>query len=243
MPKAGASRTAARRERCLTLDIDGRAVPLRMVRHPQARRLILRLDPHAGGVTVTLPPWAAWAEGTDMAERERDWIGSRVREFPARHPFVDGATVPFLGQEHRIRHVGGRGAPVRREGGEFLVGGEAEHLARRLSDWLKAAARAEIEPLAHAKANVIGRRVTRVTIRDTRSRWGSCAIGGILSFCWRLVLAPRWVLDYVVAHEVAHLRHHDHSRAFWAATARLTKRVDEPREWLRRNGPGLHLYG
>ncbi len=243
MPRGDASKPAKRRERCLTLDIDGRAVPLRMIRHPQARRLILRLDPHAGGVTVTLPPWAGWSEATDMAERERDWIGSRVREFPTRQPFIDGASVPVFGEVHRIRHIGGRGAPVRRTEGELLVSGEAEHLARRLSDWLIALARAEIEPLAHAKAAIAGRKVSRVTIRDTRTRWGSCAIGGGLSFCWRLILAPRWVLDYVVAHEVAHLRHHDHSRAFWAMTARLTQQVESPREWLRRHGPGLHRYG
>ena len=225
------------------MDIDGRAVPLRMVRHPRARRLILRLDPQGGGVTVTLPPWAGWAEGADMAVRERDWIGTRVRAFPTRHPFEDGAIIPFLGKEHRIRYVGGRGVPVRCAKGELLVSGDLEHLSRRLSDWLKASARAEIEPLAHAKAAAIGRRVTRVTIRDTRSRWGSCSISGGLSFCWRLVLAPRWILDYVVAHEVAHLRHHDHSRAFWATASRLTGDVDDAREWLRLNGPGLHLYG
>jgi len=241
--KGGVSRPVPRQERRLTLDIDGRAVPLRMVRHPMARRLILRLDPKGGGVTVTLPPWAGWAEGADLAVRERDWIGSRVQSFPVRHPFVDGAVVPFRGEELRIRHVGGRGAPVRREADELLVGGEPEHMARRLSDWLRAAARADIEPLAHAKAELIGRRVTRVTLRDTRSRWGSCSIGGGLSFCWRLVLAPPDILDYVVAHEVAHLRHHDHSRAFWSTAARLTGDVDAAREWLRRNGPGLHLYG
>jgi predicted metal-dependent hydrolase len=243
MRKRGASRRAPRQERRLILDIDGRAVPLRMVRHPRARRLILRLDPQHGGVTVTLPPWAGWAEGADMAVRERVWIGSRVSTFPVPHPFADGAIVPFLGKDHRIRHVGGRGVPVRRAEGELQVSGEPEHLPRRLTDWLKAQARAEIESLAHAKAAILGRRVARVTVRDTRSRWGSCSVSGRLSFCWRLVLAPRWILDYVVAHEVAHLRHHDHSPAFWATVARLTDRVDAAREWLRRNGPGLHLYG
>ncbi len=104
---------------------------------------------------------------------------------------------------------------VRREGGTLIVAGRPEHLGRRLTDWLKAEARREFAVRARAKAEILGRRVGRVTVRDTRSRWGSCSANGNLSFCWRMVMAPAFVVDYVVAHEVAHLKVRDHSPRFW----------------------------
>ncbi|MDA0676338.1 MAG: SprT family zinc-dependent metalloprotease, partial [Proteobacteria bacterium] len=234
---------AARLEKSLTMDIDGRAVSLRLARSRRARRLILRIDPHLGGATVTLPSWAGWAEAADLAVRETDWIRARLAVAPQRVPFIDGGTLPYLDDVLTIRHLADRGPPVLREGAVINVRGDATHLPRRLTDWLRGRARAEIEARARTKAEQLDKDIASITIRDTRTRWGSCSVRGGLSFSWRLVMAPEAVLDYVVAHEVAHLRHHDHSQAFWQTAATLTADMDAPRDWLRRHGPALHLYG
>ena len=226
-----------------SLDIEGRAVPLRVRRNRRARRLVLRIDAAAGGAVVTLPPGVPVEDGLDMARQRASWIAGRLAALPARMPFADGARVPFLGVEHWIRHRPGCRGTVWREDGEIHVAGRPEHVARRLGDWLKGEARRHIAPLAAAKAELLGRAAGRVTLRDTRSRWGSCAANGNLSFCWRLVMAPETVLDYVVAHEVAHLAERGHGPRFWRAVEGLTADAEGARAWLREHGDRLHRYG
>lgn len=129
------------------------------------------------------------------------------------------------------------------EDGAILVAGQPEHLPRRVGDWFKREAKARIEPLAGNLAAEIDRRAGRITVRDTRSRWGSCAYSGNLSFSFRLVMAPEHVLRYVVAHEVAHLAEHNHSPAFWAVVERLDPAYETARAWLAAYGEDLHRYG
>lgn len=228
-----------------TIDVDGRAIPLRVRRNARARQLILRLDEDTGGAVVTIPKRTSIREGVDMAQRKAAWIAAQLMRVPAPVPFADRATIPYLGTEHTVRHSpGARG--ICRADGEIVVSGREEYLSRRLTDWLKAQAKAEITARAHAKAPLIAGkslRVGRITVRDTRSRWGSCAVDGQLNFSWRLVLAPEFVLDYVVAHEVAHLAHRDHGPAFWALTDTLTARMREAKAWLNAHGKTLHRYG
>ena len=226
-----------------SLDIEGRAVPLRIRRNPRARRLILRIDGDGDGVVVTLPRHAAVEEGLDLARSKAAWIARQLDRLPPRVPFADGAVVPLLGVDHRVRHDDTRRRPVRRGAGEIVVAGRPEHLARRLTDWLRGEARRSIAPRAHDKAGRLGRTAARITLRDTRSRWGSCSVDGKLSFSWRLVLAPEHVLDYVVAHEVAHLVEKNHGPRFWDLVARLTGDVETARAWLGAYGAGLHRYG
>ena len=225
------------------VEVDGRAVPLRVRRDRRARRLILRIDADSDGAVVTLPPGASLAEAVSLARREAGWIADRLAALPPRVPFADGAAIPLLGFEHRVCRQAGPRLPVRREGGEILVSGEPDHVARQLAGWLRQEALREITPRAHAKAQRLDRRVRRISVRDTRSRWGSCSPEGRLSFSWRLVMAPARVLDYVVAHEVAHLAEPRHGPAFWRTVAALHGDVDWARRWLRRRGPALHRYG
>ena len=235
-----------------TIDIDGRAVPLRVRRNARARRLILRLDEDTGGAVVTIPKRTAIRDGVDMAQRKAAWIAAQLKRLPTPVPFAHDVRIPFLGTDHTVRHDA-RARTTHRAGGEIVVSGREEHLARRLTDWLKAQAKAEIMPRAHDKAALLGTvarlgrgqnpRVGRITVRDTRSRWGSCAADGQLNFSWRLILAPEFVMDYVVAHEVAHLVHRDHGPAFWALTGTLTARMNEAKAWLNAHGRGLHRFG
>jgi hypothetical protein len=225
------------------LRVAQREIPLVVSRNSRARRITLRLDGLSGDVRLVLPKRTALREGLDFAAQKADWLLAQLDALPARVPFADGAVIPLLGQDHVIRHVAGARRGVWRSDGEIFVSGFAEHVPRRVADFLKTEARAAIGPRARAKAEAIDRRVTRLTIRHMTSRWGSCGSDGALCFCWRLVLAPEPVFDYVIAHEVAHLRYMNHGPRFWKLVARLTPELDGARRWLKKNGDSLLAYG
>lgn len=203
----------------------------------------MRIAGHDDSVELVLPQRAREEDGLDFLRSRSGWVLDRLGRLPGRVPFADGCELPLGGVPHRVRHAPDLRGVVALDGREILVAGRLEHLPRRLADWLRAEAIRRITPLAHEKAAVIGRQVARITVRDQKSRWGSCARGGRLSFNWRLVLAPDGVLDYVVAHEVAHLEQPNHSRAFWRVVDRLTTDREARRAWLRRHGTQLHRYG
>jgi len=225
-----------------TLDIDGQAVPLRIRRHARARRLILRIDEDTGGAIVTIPKRTAMRDGVNMAKRKSAWIAAQLKRRGQPLAFEDGLEIPLLGEMLTVRHDP-RARTTQCQGQDIFVSGRVEHLPRRLLDWLKAQARAQFSTRANEKALSLDLRVSRITVRDTRSRWGSCTAGGQLNFSWRLVLAPEFVLDYVVAHEVAHLVHKNHGPDFWALTETLTDRTREAKAWLNAHGRDLHRYG
>ncbi len=225
------------------LELDGEPVPLAVKRHARARRLTLRLDPASGRFHLVLPRGVPLREGLDFARRRSTWILHQLGSLPPRVPFADGAVIPLLGRPHRIEHRPTARGAVWREAEALCVAGSAEHLPRRVGDYLKKEARAELGDRARQKSRRVGRRIARVSLRDTQSRWGSCSRDGRINFSWRLILAPESVLDYVVAHEVAHLIHMDHSREFWRLVDRLTADVPKSKAWLRRHGAGLLRYG
>jgi predicted metal-dependent hydrolase len=159
-------------------------------------------------------------------------------------PFVEGAVVPVLGVPHLICRESDRLAPpVAIADGEIRVRGDPAHLSRRVRDHLKLLAAREFARRARELATRVERRIARVTVRDTRSRWGSCSSTGALSFSWRLVLAPDAIIDYVVAHEVAHLVEMNHGPRFWQLVRSLTPDTATPRAWLKRHRNRLFSYG
>ncbi len=183
----------------------------------------------------------------EFTSSRRDWIAEQLKDMPCRIAFTDGATIPLGGIDHVVRFVPGRRGGVWCEDNQIFVTGRVEHGARRLKDWLKTHAKAVIGPAARTMATELDRKVAAIGIRDTRSRWGSCTATGRLAFSWRLVLAPKNVLTYVIAHEVAHLKHMHHGPAFWRTVDSLLveSKVDAAlaRDWLRTHGAALHRYG
>ncbi len=198
-----------------------------------------------GRVVLTAPRTVGRRQATDFLIRHEGWLKARLENMPAARPFAHGAIVPVMGVPHRIEGDATRlRGLVERKDGTLVVRGAAEHLPRRLADFLKNEARREIESRARAKAAMLGRPIAAVTLRDTRSRWGSCSHTGRLAFSWRLILAPEFVLDYVVAHEVAHLAELNHGPRFWKLCAQLTQSdTKSARAWLKRHGAELHAYG
>jgi predicted metal-dependent hydrolase len=211
----------------------------------RARRVGLRIDSAERKVELILPRGVSERTGLRFLAAKRAWVTARLEALPQRVPFVEGAIVPLLGVPHRIgRELDSAAAPpVRIVDGEIRVRGDPVHLARRVRDHLVSAARAELAPRARRLAAHIGRNVARVNVRDTRSRWGSCSGQSNLSFSWRLILAPEPVLEYVVAHEVAHLAEMNHGPRFWALVESLMPGSAEPRAWLKRNRNRLLAYG
>jgi predicted metal-dependent hydrolase len=158
-------------------------------------------------------------------------------------PFAAGAVVPLHGVDHVIRHVPDRVGGVWIAAGEICVSGGAEFISRRVADFFRAEARRSLSALVMAKAPPAGLQPRRVSVKDTHTRWGSCASDRSLAFSWRLVMAPGFVQDYVAAHEVAHLRHMNHGPRFWALVAELTPHTAAAVAWLKRHGPRLLRVG
>lgn len=225
---------------------------LRVTLKPSSRatRFILRLGHGAADPVLTVPERARLADAEDFLERHRGWLSDRLARRPAGVAFTDGAVVPLRGVEHRIAHRPGQRGTVwveRAPEPEALpllcVAGRPEHLARRLRDHFRRAARADLLPAVARHAERLGVPTpSRIRIKDTRSRWGSCTADGELAFSWRVILAPPQVLDYLAAHEVAHLRELNHSVRFWRLVRETCPDMDVGRRWLRLHGAGLHGY-
>lgn len=227
----------------LTLDLGDIQVPLQVRRHPRARRISLRLAGGGDGVVVVLPPGIRIEEGMRLAQANAQWIRARLAARPPHVPFADGAVLPVGGRTLTVHHGADERRAVRRDEDRLLVGGDAGSVPGRIRRWLRGEARRAIDERIAAKTVLLSRLPAAISLRDTRSRWGSCSSSGRLSFSWRLILAPPLVLDYVVAHELAHLRHHGHGPAFWAAADELCDQVRPARAWLRRHGNTLFRYG
>jgi predicted metal-dependent hydrolase len=203
----------------------------------------LRIDPAGGAVIVTLPKRATHKAGMDLLLGHVDWVAKRLDALPQAVAFSDGAHVPIGGIAHLIRHIPNARGAAWIDGDVLNVTGAPEFLSRRVRDFLRQEAQRRLTPITLAKAAQVGIRPNRVTMKDTTSRWGSCAPDRSIALCWRLVMAPAFVQEYVAAHEVAHLRHMNHGPQFWALLDLLTPHRRSAVEWLKAHGPGLLRMG
>jgi predicted metal-dependent hydrolase len=221
---------------------------VRIRRHRQARRYTLRIDAVSREVVLTIPPRGSVKEAREFAQKHGGWIAARLKRLPQAAPFAHGTEVPLRGVSHRIAHRrGARGTAWTEsdpDGNQLLcVAGEAPHVDRRIGDFLKRAARGDLEAASRRYAAMLDVPIKRISVRDQASRWGSCSNTGVLSFSWRLILAPPFVLDYLAAHEVAHLRELNHSPRFWRLVAKLDPNAVRAKTWLDVHGADLHRYG
>ncbi|GAA4658574.1 SprT family zinc-dependent metalloprotease [Bartonella pachyuromydis] len=221
-----------------------RVVPVRVHAHKHARRLTLRIDARSQEICITTPPAVSLSSVQGFIEKNRSWIEARLTrvQIPHENSYLkEGITIPILGIEHTIRHKVGRGITEIITGDgeqepQIIVYGQLEHLPRRVADVLKKQAALIITPLVGYYADKVERKVKSICYKDTKSRWGSCSIKGNLSFSWRLVMAPKEVVEYVVAHEVAHLVEMNHGPRFWALCEKLCPESKKHRAWLKENG-------
>ena len=224
------------------LKIDGRLFEVRVRLNPRARRMIVKVNPATGEISVTAPSRRGRSAALDFARGEQDWIAGQLAKVPGPVALCAGARIPFQGRPHEVRAAARGPAPVWMDDGAIWVRGREAHAPRRILDFLKREARKELEMRVLDHAARLEVKPSRITVRDTLSRWGSCSSSRALSFSWRLIMAPEFVLDYVVAHEVAHLREMNHSARFWAHVQSLAPNMDAAQTWLKANGRDLQRY-
>jgi predicted metal-dependent hydrolase len=219
-------------------------------RHPGARRLTLRVSRTRRAVIVTMPVQCDLGEAGNFLNRNLEWVRERLASLPRPVPFCDGALMPLRGDFHRLSFIGKRnaGGVVQRTCAgvavpELRVTGRPEHAVRRLRDWLFEEARRDLDARVVHHARRLGVAPKRIAVRDQATRWGSCSTTGVLSFSWRLILAPVHILDYVAAHEVAHLAEMNHGPRFWTLVERTMPAMKEAKGWLQLYGLDLHRYG
>jgi predicted metal-dependent hydrolase len=230
------------------VEFDQAIFPVRVRRHRQARRYTLRIQAATREVILTMPPRGSLREAKEFAQKHGGWIAARLHRLPQAVPFADGTTLPLRGIEHRIAHRPGVRGTVWTEtadhgAGLLCVAGGAPHVGRRVGDFLRREAARDLETASRRAAEALGVPVKRIWVRDQSSRWGSCSTTGVLSYSWRLILAPPFVLNYLAVHEVAHLIEMNHSLRFWRLVKRVCADAERAKAWLDVHGSDLHRYG
>jgi predicted metal-dependent hydrolase len=214
-------------------------------RHAHARRLVLRLNQEGTAAVVTVPRGVSRHRALDFVHLSAPWLATRLEQRGKNIALCPGNHIPLRGEDHEILHIPSRRGTVTVDPVAMLihVPGELPHVRRRLLDWLKRMARADLAAASGKYAAAMGVAYRRLAIRDQRSRWGSCSANGDLSYSWRLILTPSYVLDYVAAHEVAHLKHLDHGAQFWRLVVTHCADASRAKKWLKANGNGVHRIG
>lgn len=212
----------------------------------QARRMALRLDSKKRVVYLVVPSRTRVDKAYKFAWDQRDWIKRHIEELPQPVPFADGSILPLYGKKVRIKvnyDPALKRTDIRLEDNKLIVDTNKEDPAGRIERFLKDYARQALEELSLRKAARINKKVATVNVRDTKSRWGSCNNDGEISYSWRLIFAPRAAMDYVVAHEVAHLAYLDHSDRFWDLCHKLSFSYQTGKDWMQEHGHELMRFG
>lgn len=227
------------------LPLDG--VAARLSVNPRARRLSIRIDARAGEAVLIAPSERKLAEVVAFARTKASWMRERLAERPHGTPLEPGAIIDLFGKPTRLVATGGAGAArlTEDEDGPVIVsGGEGQAYARRVENLFKRVARETLQTRTDVHLRTLGQRPVKMSIADPKSRWGSCSPHNrSIRYSWRVVMAPPAVIDYLAAHEVAHLVHADHSPAYWSVVQGLIGDHRPYRKWLRDHGPALHAVG
>lgn len=226
--------------------IDGRRLPVKLVVNPRARHVSVRIDPTRREAIATAPTQRHLKHAVQFAAERAGWIAHELERLPQGVQLRPGAEAPFRGAPHLLVMERGRAKPRVEAGEPPLLIAPAPDPAlfeARLLRFFKEEARADLTERVARHAATLGVRPVRLQVKELRSRWGSCSVDGVLSFSWRLILAPPFVLDYLAAHEVAHLGEMNHSRRFWMLVRKCMPDYDRGREWLHQHGPALHAIG
>ncbi|WEX77432.1 M48 family metallopeptidase [Sinorhizobium numidicum] len=226
------------------IEVAGKVLPLTIRQNARATRMTLRIEPGGRALKLTVPEGLPDREVSAFLTRHQGWLMTKLARFSGESELEHGGSILIRGVAHRIERTGRiRGlteAVMLGDEAILRVSGADEHLRRRIADFLKKEARSDLERLVAVYAGRIGRRARSLSLKDTRSRWGSCSADGNLSFSWRIAMAPPKVIAYLAAHEVAHLEEMNHGPAFWSLCEKLCPDTNEAKRWLRRNGTMLH---
>jgi predicted metal-dependent hydrolase len=225
------------------LEIDGTPLEVEVFYNQRSKSMRLRLDKLQKRAILTLPPRTPLYEARAFLERSKSWLFKRLQQHPSRIPFINGNCIPIFGQDHIIHYVPAPQSKIELKDARILMQGPTENLSLALKTWLKHHAHSYVNQRCQDYANQIGKKINYIRVRDVKSRWGSCSHQANLSFSWRLVFAPLPIVDYVCAHEVAHLLEMNHSHQFWAVVESICPNPKTHIHWLKKNSARLFSYG
>ena len=216
--------------------------PLKVIKNSRAKKLTLRIDSKERLPVLTVPRYCSQKKAVAFVCSHREWINESLSRIPVAKPFENGETISLFGKNVTITHAPERRLGAKLEDGKLLVSGDLEFLHRRVKDFIKKQAQSEFYKRSNRYARKLGHKINSVNIQDSKSRWGSCSSLSNLNYNWRIALAPDFVINYLMAHEVAHLEHPDHSAAFWDCVANLCPGCQKGEQWLRQYGKNLYRY-
>lgn len=214
---------------------------IKIVHSSTAKRLTLRIDEKNHRPILTLPKYCSQSKALSFVEDNQDWIINMLARLPQQKTFCNGENISFFGDSYIILHNSTqRGTYL--EDGFLKVGGDIEFIHRRVVDFLKQKSLKILSDITVRRAKQLGCHVSGVSIKDTKSRWGSCSTLGNINYNWRICMAPLHVIDYLVCHEVMHLKHPDHSASFWGDLKNICPDYENGRHWLKIRGKELYKY-
>lgn len=215
---------------------------IKVVQSASSKRLTLRIDAQERMPVLSVPKYCSQRRAIAFVNENLDWIYESLQKLPPIKEFTDGENISLFGQNIILRHINQLRGGVYLENGILYVCGDSQFMHRRVKDYIKKQAAQKFLQLSTQFAQQLGYQIHSVCIKDTKSRWGSCSTLRNINYSWRIALAPSFVIEYLMAHEVAHLKHPDHSDEFWHCVAELYPRWQQGRDWLQKNGKSLYLY-
>ena len=214
---------------------------VKVVKSPLAKRLTLRIDERKRQPVLTVPRYCSQTKALKFLDEHRDWIINMLARLPVISGFANGSIFSFFTKQYTVRHnPDQRGTFFDRD--YLKVGGKPEFLHRRVTDFLKEQTLKQLSERTVQKAKLLNCPVASVSVKDTKSRWGSCSTLKNINYNWRICFAPEYVIDYLVCHEVSHLKHPDHSADFWTTVKELCPNCEDGRHWLKVKGKDLYKY-
>ncbi len=216
---------------------------MKVIHSARSCRLSLRIDKKDRIAVLTIPKYCSKKKAMSFVEDHQKWVLENLKSMPKLRKFKNNDVISLFGKEYRIEHTSIRGNTwLDKKNHVLYISGGVEFLHRRVKDFIKKMAQEEFTKRSIETADKIGKTVHNVCIKDTKSRWASCSTLNNINYSWRLALAPEFVIRYIVAHEVSHLKHQDHSAYFWALVDFLDEDAEKGREWLTKNGQELYIY-
>jgi predicted metal-dependent hydrolase len=224
--------------------VDNTQIAVSFRSNTRAKRMILRLSRDAAGVVVTLPKRVSRTQALAFVEKSIPWISKQLEHRTPSTVLGHGSIIPLRGIPHQVQSTNARRGLITIDTAARVIHipGDAAHLGRRLEDWLKKLAKTELMEASSRYAKAMGVDFKRISVRDQKSRWGSCSASGDLSYSWRLILAPSHVLDYVAAHEVAHRQEMNHGPKFWRLVLKYCPHASEAKHWFKSHSAELHRF-
>jgi len=216
--------------------------PIKVIKTPRAKRLTLRIDAKEHLPILSIPPRCTQKQAIAFVREHQEWIINGLNNLPQTKRFEFGQSITLFGKPVIIQDAPERRRGAKLEKGILYVSGEIEFTHRRVKDFIKKEAQNQFLKMSRKLATKIDCKVREVSIKDTKSRWGSCSSLSNINYNWRLALAPKEVIDYIVAHEVSHLLHQDHSAEFWECVAALCPHYEVGQNWLKIHGKELYIF-